>query len=155
MQRCSAAHERLRRAKGTHLALAGCSLILSGRGLMAQEPLPADYIRPGPITAREKAPGLRSQLLSQGGSRTYAIIFGKYDEFMAGLTEFAENNQLKASRFTAIGASHEALFGWFDGAALKQNAASPHYKHLELTVGDLLEEPFEVNILKEVLSLES
>ena len=34
-------------------------------------------------------------------SRTYAIIFGKYDEFMAGLTEFAENNKLKASHFTA------------------------------------------------------
>ena len=37
-------------------------------------------------------------------------------------------------------------------AALKQHAASPHYQHLELTVGDLLEEPFEVNMLKEVLS---
>jgi hypothetical protein len=85
-------------------ALAGCSLILTGRGLKAQEPLPADYIRPGPITALGKAPGLRSQLLSQGSSRTYAIIFGKYDEFMAGLTEFAETNQLKASHFTAIGA---------------------------------------------------
>jgi predicted DNA-binding protein with PD1-like motif len=34
---------------------------------------------------------------------------------MAGLTEFAETNQLKASHFTAIGAFHEALFGWFDG----------------------------------------
>ena len=34
---------------------------------------------------------------------------------MAGLTEFAENNQFKASHFTAIGALHEALFGWFDG----------------------------------------
>jgi predicted DNA-binding protein with PD1-like motif len=96
-------------------ALAGCSLILTGRGLKAQEPLPADYIRPGPITALGKAPALRSQLLSQGSSRTYAIIFGKYDEFMAGLTEFAENNQCKASHFTAIGAFHEALFGWFDG----------------------------------------
>jgi predicted DNA-binding protein with PD1-like motif len=95
--------------------LAGCSLILTGRGLKAQDTLPADYIRPGPITVLGKAPGLRSQLLSQGSSRTYAIIFGKYDEFMAGLTEFAENNQLKASHFTAIGAFHEALFGWFDG----------------------------------------
>src|ERR1700675_4769955 len=47
-------------------ALAGCSLILTGRGLKAQEPLPADYIRPGPITVLGKAPGLRSQLLSKG-----------------------------------------------------------------------------------------
>src|SRR5580700_8572079 len=96
-------------------ALAGCSLILTGRGLKAQDTLPADYIRPGPITVLGKAPGLRSQLLSQGSSRTYAIIFGKDDEFMAGLTEFAENNHFSASHFTAIGAFHEALFGWFDG----------------------------------------
>src|SRR6266436_8412095 len=42
---------------------------------------------------------------------------------------------------------------WESQAALKQHAASPHYKHLELTVGDLLEEPFEVNIFEEVLSI--
>ena len=42
---------------------------------------------------------------------------------------------------------------WVSQAALEQHAASPHYKHLELTVRDLLEEPFEVNILKEVPSL--
>src|SRR5262249_57941190 len=43
---------------------------------------------------------------------------------------------------------------WESQAALKQHAASPHYKHLELTVGDLLEEPFEINILREVLSID-
>jgi quinol monooxygenase YgiN len=44
---------------------------------------------------------------------------------------------------------------WENQAALEQHAASPHYKHLELIVRELLEEPFEVNILKEVLSLKS
>ena len=106
--------------------LAGCSLLLGGRGLAAPEPLPAEYIRPGPVTARGKAPGLKSQLLSQQGSTTYAIIFGKNDEFMAGLTEFAENNHFKASHFTAIGAFHEALLGWFDG---EKNA----YKKIPIT----------------------
>jgi Plants and Prokaryotes Conserved (PCC) domain len=119
-------------------ALAGCSLILTGRGLKAQEPLPADYIRPGPIIALGEAPGLRSQLLSQGSSRTYAIIFGKYDEFMAGLTEFAENNKLKASHFSAIGAFHEALFGWFDGEkkAYKKIPISQQVEVISL-VGDI------------------
>jgi quinol monooxygenase YgiN len=42
---------------------------------------------------------------------------------------------------------------WESQAALEHHAASSHYKHLELVVGDLLEEPFEVNILKEVQSL--
>jgi quinol monooxygenase YgiN len=35
-------------------------------------------------------------------------------------------------------------------AALDQHAASPHFKHLEKTVGELLHEPFEVNILRTV-----
>jgi quinol monooxygenase YgiN len=35
-------------------------------------------------------------------------------------------------------------------AALDQHAASPHFKHLEQTVGELLHEPFEVNILRSV-----
>jgi quinol monooxygenase YgiN len=42
---------------------------------------------------------------------------------------------------------------WESQTALEHHAASPHYKHLELTVRDLLEEPFEVNILKEVENL--
>jgi predicted DNA-binding protein with PD1-like motif len=119
-------------------ALAGCSLLLTGRGLEAQEPLPAEYIRPGPITALGKAPGLRSQLLSEGSSRTYAIIFGKYDEFMAGLTEFAVNHKLKASHFTAIGAFHEALFGWFDGEknAYKKIPISQQVEVISL-IGDI------------------
>jgi len=35
-------------------------------------------------------------------------------------------------------------------AALDQHAASPHFKRLEQTVGELLQEPFEVNILRAV-----
>jgi quinol monooxygenase YgiN len=42
---------------------------------------------------------------------------------------------------------------WENQAALEQHAASPHYKHLELNLRELLEEDFEVNILQEVLSL--
>jgi quinol monooxygenase YgiN len=33
-------------------------------------------------------------------------------------------------------------------AALDQHAASPHFEHLQQTVGELLHEPFEVNILR-------
>ena|ERR1700722_11440790 len=44
---------------------------------------------------------------------------------------------------------------WENQAALEQHAASPHYKRLESIIQDLLEEPFEVNILKKVLSPES
>jgi quinol monooxygenase YgiN len=40
---------------------------------------------------------------------------------------------------------------WENQAALEQHAETPHYKRLESLVRDLLDEPFEVNILKEVV----
>ena len=40
---------------------------------------------------------------------------------------------------------------WESQAALDQHAASPHFKHLQQTVGDLIQEPFEVNILERIL----
>ena len=44
---------------------------------------------------------------------------------------------------------------WESEAALDKHKAMPHFKYLEQAIGELLEEPFEVNILKEVLNLES
>ena len=44
---------------------------------------------------------------------------------------------------------------WESQAALGQHAASTHYQHLQRSLGDLLEEPFEVNILQEVPNLQS
>jgi quinol monooxygenase YgiN len=41
---------------------------------------------------------------------------------------------------------------WESQAALDQHAASPHFKHLEQTVGEFIEEPFEVNILERMLT---
>jgi quinol monooxygenase YgiN len=41
---------------------------------------------------------------------------------------------------------------WESQAALDQHAASAHFKHLEQTVGELVQEPFEVNILQKVLA---
>ena len=40
---------------------------------------------------------------------------------------------------------------WESQAALDQHAASPHFKHLEQSVGELIQEPFEVNILERIL----
>jgi quinol monooxygenase YgiN len=41
---------------------------------------------------------------------------------------------------------------WESQTALDQHAASPHFQHLEQAVGELLQVPFEVNILKEILT---
>jgi quinol monooxygenase YgiN len=41
---------------------------------------------------------------------------------------------------------------WASQTALDKHTASPHFKHLERTVGELVQEPFDVNILKRVLT---
>src|ERR1700693_2488126 len=41
---------------------------------------------------------------------------------------------------------------WESEAALDKHKATPHFKYLEQAIGELLEEPFEVNILTRILS---
>ena len=41
---------------------------------------------------------------------------------------------------------------WASQDAFDQHAASPHFKHLAQAAGELVEEPFEVNILQRVLA---
>ncbi|MEZ4520736.1 MAG: PPC domain-containing DNA-binding protein [Thermomicrobiales bacterium] len=45
---------------------------------------------------------------------TYAVIFDTGDEFISGLTGFAEEHGLDASGFKAIGAFQHAKLGYFD-----------------------------------------
>src|ERR1700681_3916798 len=40
---------------------------------------------------------------------------------------------------------------WESQAALDRHAASPHFKHLEQAIGELVQEPFEINILERIL----
>ncbi len=39
---------------------------------------------------------------------------------------------------------------WESQAALDQHIATPHFRHLKQAVGELLSEPFEVNILRSI-----
>jgi quinol monooxygenase YgiN len=41
---------------------------------------------------------------------------------------------------------------WESQAALDQHAASAHFKHLEQTVGELVQGLFEVNVLQQILA---
>ena len=41
---------------------------------------------------------------------------------------------------------------WESQAALDQHAASAHFKHLEQAIGELIQEPFEINILERILA---
>jgi quinol monooxygenase YgiN len=41
---------------------------------------------------------------------------------------------------------------WECQAALDKHITTPHFRHLEQTIGELLDGPFEVNILKRILT---
>jgi predicted DNA-binding protein with PD1-like motif len=55
-----------------------------------------------------------AKLINDFGERTYAFIFATGEDPIAGLTRFAEQHDLDAASFTAIGAFSEATLGYFD-----------------------------------------
>jgi len=58
---------------------------------------------------------MKSKLLHDDqGEKTYAVIFEKGDEVMAGLKSFAKQAGLGGAHFTAIGAFSEATLGYFE-----------------------------------------
>jgi uncharacterized protein len=58
---------------------------------------------------------VKSTLLhDENGEKTYALIFEKGDEVMAGLKSFAKEAGLGGAHFTAIGAFSEATLGYFE-----------------------------------------
>jgi predicted DNA-binding protein with PD1-like motif len=52
--------------------------------------------------------------LSGGPSRTYAVVFGYGDDPVLGLQRFAQEQALRASTLTGIGAFESAVLGFFD-----------------------------------------
>lgn len=58
---------------------------------------------------------MKSKLIhSEGGERTFVLVFDAGDEVVSGLTRFAGENSLDAASITAIGAFSEAMLGFFD-----------------------------------------
>lgn len=54
------------------------------------------------------------QIHEERGQKTFALVFDTDDEVVAGLTNFAKENDLSAASLTAIGAFREATLGYFD-----------------------------------------
>ena len=74
-----------------------------------------EYVSPSQTVPRGKAPNMQIELLSRGEQiREYAVIFGKGDEVLSGLLEFAEKYHITSAHFTAIGALDRATVAWFD-----------------------------------------
>jgi len=57
---------------------------------------------------------MKSKLIDERDEKTYAVVFDKGDEVMAGLLGFAQSRGLTAAHLTAIGAFSDATLGYFD-----------------------------------------
>lgn len=78
------------------------------------------------------------RVLEQGAQSTYALIFDKDEEFVAGLTSWAKENKLGGSHFTAIGAFREVTLGYFDrGKKNYQKIAVPEQVEVLSLIGDI------------------
>jgi predicted DNA-binding protein with PD1-like motif len=57
---------------------------------------------------------MKAKLLDDEREDVWAIVFDTGDEVVSVLTEFAAQNQLGGSHFTAIGAFQDVMLGYFD-----------------------------------------
>ena len=106
------------------LLVGACALLVCAGAAMPQSlsgPTPsasssaAQYLPPFRPLEKGKAPGMKVQVLSStAGQKTYAVIFSTGDEVLAGLTEFAEEYHLGASKISGVGAISSATLGWLD-----------------------------------------
>ncbi len=69
---------------------------------------------------------MKSKLLLDGGEKIYALVFATGDEVVSQLADFAVQNRLSASSFTAIGALSDVTIGHF-------NLEKKGYKKIPIT----------------------
>jgi predicted DNA-binding protein with PD1-like motif len=57
---------------------------------------------------------MKAKLINEAPERTFALVFDRGDEVLSELTRFAREQQLSASRITALGAFERCTLGYFD-----------------------------------------
>jgi uncharacterized protein len=57
---------------------------------------------------------MKSKFIADEGSKTLAVVFDKGEEVAAGLLKIAQEHNLTAASFTAIGALSDVTLGYFD-----------------------------------------
>ena len=57
---------------------------------------------------------MKTKQLTHGGATQHALIFETGDEVMSQLKDFARRENIRAARFTAIGAFQSATLAYFD-----------------------------------------
>jgi uncharacterized protein len=104
-------------SRRTSFGIAACACVVpQALAQSGEAPLPVGYT---PITSSPKsgkAPSMQARLVAEDRSktRTWAVVLGKHDEVVSGLTDWIKRERIEGAHLTAIGAFSSALFGWFD-----------------------------------------
>ncbi|CAL61860.1 conserved hypothetical protein; putative DNA-binding motif [Herminiimonas arsenicoxydans] len=87
---------------------------------------------------------MRSKLINDGSEKTYALILETGEEVVSQLQRFIKENDLAASRFTAIGAFSSATLAYFnwDQKDYEKIAVSEQVEVLSL-IGDVAKQDGE------------
>ena len=90
---------------------------------------------------------MNAKLLTEKGTRTWALVFDAGDEVKEGLERFAAEHGLTAARFTAIGALSDVVLGYFDWER-KEYRRIPLEEQVEVLslVGDVAEQDGEPQV---------
>lgn len=85
---------------------------------------------------------MKSKLLHDGEERTWALVFDMGDEVVEGLTSFAEEQDLSAAHFYAIGALESAVIQYWNWDT-KEYEDNPVREQVEVVgfTGNVSEKP--------------
>jgi predicted DNA-binding protein with PD1-like motif len=75
--------------------------------------LPVTYLPSLPVPQKGQAPTMRVTELNPN-KRSFQVVFSRGDEAIQGLTEFANNNNIRIAHLTAFGALQSARISWFE-----------------------------------------
>jgi len=74
-----------------------------------------EYVKPGQVIEKGKAPAMKYRLLNtNNGIKTYIVALFRGDDILSGMTEFAEKEQIKFAQFNAVGAISSGRLGAYD-----------------------------------------
>jgi len=86
---------------------------------------------------------MKSKLLhKEADEKSYVVVFDTGEEVSRGLIEFAEREQIRAGRFSGIGALRELTLGYFDWQK-KEYSKIPVHEQVEVLslAGNLVTSP--------------
>ena len=66
------------------------------------------------------------RLYGQNGENRFIIVFDKGDEFTSAMLDFAQQQQISAAEFTAVGAFSDVTLGYFERANMDYKKIPVH-----------------------------